>query len=79
MNVTTDNQFAAALKTIRERNGLSARDVAEGSGLTDSGIRKIESGLRRPSLATALKISGYLSEVTGESLVVISDDHRRKD
>lgn len=77
--MSVDDRFAAALKHIRAQHGLSAREVAEGSGLTDSGIRKIESGLRRPSLATALKISGYLSEVTGEKLVVMSDGRSRKD
>lgn len=77
MNI--DSQFASALRAIRTRHGLSRRVVAEGAGLDSSTISKIEIGSRQPSLATALKISGYLSEVTGEKLVVMSDDHSRKD
>lgn len=61
-----------ALRTIRERSGLSVTGLAEASGIKQSHLSNIEAGRRQPSaevvvaLAKALKVDlpSILSEPT---------------
>ena len=59
---TVSNQqsvnFGTRLKTIREYNGLSQRELAKRAGVPHSSISMIEQGLNSPSINSLAKILG---------------------
>ncbi len=60
-NVITNQQsvdFGTRLKTIREYNGLSQRELAKRAGVPHSSISMIEQGLNSPSINSLAKILG---------------------
>lgn len=57
--------FAHALKTARDRAGFNQCELAERAGFDTSFISRIESGTRRPSAATVLKLADALELVDG--------------
>ena len=54
-------QFGANLKKLRERNGLSLRDLAALCELDDSKISKIENGRFNIQLSTIFELSKGLN------------------
>jgi putative transcriptional regulator len=51
-------RFGEKLRTLRERHGMSLRDLAEALGYPSHGyIGNLESGRRKPSLEMAFKIA----------------------
>lgn len=50
--------FGSRLKTIREYNGLSQRELAKRAGVPHSSISMIEQGLNSPSINSLAKILG---------------------
>jgi transcriptional regulator with XRE-family HTH domain len=52
--------YGARLKCIRERNGLSQRELAKRAGVPHSSVSMIEQGLNSPSINSLVKIlSGF--------------------
>jgi transcriptional regulator with XRE-family HTH domain len=64
----------ARLRTLCGRAGLSLRELAEETGITDDALRKIESGRREPLITTALRIA----RVLGAEVEDIFPDRRAK-
>lgn len=54
--------FSVRLKWLRERKGLSQKEMAEKIGMTQQGYSKIELGQREPNLLTLCKIKHVLEE-----------------
>ncbi|EAD2939151.1 TPA_asm: helix-turn-helix domain-containing protein, partial [Listeria monocytogenes] len=50
-----------SFKLIRNKNGLTQKELAEKVGLAEISIRKIENGERDPSINTAVRISKILN------------------
>lgn len=51
-------RFGEKLRTLRQRSGMTMRELAEKLGLSTHGyIGDLESGRRQPSLELALKIA----------------------
>lgn len=51
-------RFGEKLRTLRQRHGMTMRDLAEKLGLGTHGyIGDLESGRRQPSLELALKVA----------------------
>src|SRR5690554_7191225 len=48
--------IGARLKVIRERNGLSQRELAKRAGITNSNISMIEQGLVSPSINSLARV-----------------------
>jgi transcriptional regulator with XRE-family HTH domain len=58
--------FGGALKTVRERQGLSQADLSEASGLHRTSISAIERGRQEPTFLTLMKLRrglGSLADV----------------
>ena len=64
-NQSVDQAVGTALKDVRQSNGLTIRDLAEGAGVSMAMISRIENGQVSPSLATLES----LSEAAGVPLV----------
>ena len=56
-----DGDVGPHLRAIRERFGLSQRELARRSGVTNGTISQIEQGLVSPSIASMRKLVGALS------------------
>jgi transcriptional regulator with XRE-family HTH domain len=62
-------RFGEKMATLRQRHGMSVRDLARELGYTShSHVGKIESGKREPSLKFAIKVAN-LFKVTIDQLV----------
>lgn len=62
-------RFGEKMATLRQRHGMSVRDLARELGYTShSHVGKIESGKREPSLKFAIKVA-RLFNVTIDQLV----------
>lgn len=57
------------LKELRERNGLTQKELAEKSGLPRSTISKIESGYQNTSLLKIIQIANALGKEVKVDLV----------
>lgn len=53
-------KFAANVGRLRERRGLTQEQLGWASGLHQTAVARIESGERRPTLATILKLADGL-------------------
>lgn len=58
--------IGARLKLIRERNGLSQRELAKRAGITNSNISMIEQGLVSPSVNSLAKVLGGIPMSLGQ-------------
>ena len=66
------SSFAAPLRELRERAGLTQAQLAQRAGLHISAVTRFEQGLREPALATAaglakalaVKVDDFLAEPT---------------
>jgi transcriptional regulator with XRE-family HTH domain len=56
----TSSGFAAGLRALRQKAGLTQAQLAERAGMHLHGISKLEQGDREPSLATAAKLAAAL-------------------
>jgi transcriptional regulator with XRE-family HTH domain len=60
MATPQNNAFAARLRELRERAGLTQQELALGAGLHLSAVTRFEQGLREPSLSTAAALAAAL-------------------
>ncbi len=65
MNLPKDGEFSETLVRSMERAGVSAAELAQRSGVTESAISLLRAGRRTPSLATVQKLAKALPELTG--------------
>lgn len=56
--IDTADDIGLRLKCIRERNGLSQRELAKRAGITNSNISMIEQGLVSPSVNSLARVLG---------------------
>jgi DNA-binding XRE family transcriptional regulator len=66
-----NRRFGALVKTLRERSGLSPRELAAQAGVHASFVRGIERGTQAPSAATAHPL---LASIKGQHRVQWTDD-----
>lgn len=50
------------IRTLREEKGLTRVELSEAAGISESHLKKIEAGSRRPGIDTYQKIIGILGE-----------------
>jgi transcriptional regulator with XRE-family HTH domain len=68
MNTQPKNTFAARLRELREKAGLTQAQLAQRAGLHLSAVTRFEHGRREPSLASAAKLAAALG-VTVDELI----------
>jgi transcriptional regulator with XRE-family HTH domain len=49
--------FGHRLREVRQKSGVTQRDLAVGSGLTEAYISNMENGVAVPSLTTVLRLA----------------------
>jgi transcriptional regulator with XRE-family HTH domain len=54
-------RFGEKLRTLRLRQGLTTRQLAESLQTTNSQISRVENGLRKPSSDLIVKISNFFN------------------
>ncbi|WP_138752788.1 helix-turn-helix domain-containing protein [Paenibacillus sinopodophylli] len=54
--------FSARLKWIREKKGMTQKEIADMIGMSAAGYGKIENGQREPNLETLVKLSRIVNE-----------------
>jgi transcriptional regulator with XRE-family HTH domain len=57
---TPHGRFAANVTRIRERRGLTQEQLGWASGIHQTAVARIESGERKPTLETILKLAAGL-------------------
>lgn len=70
------NNFSLRLKYLRERSGMTQKEVAEKIGLTQAGYGKIENGKREPNLDTLFKLK-FIFEESLDFIIGCSDQDVR--
>ena len=70
--------FSARLKWIREKKGMSQREIANIIGMSAPGYGKIENGQREPNLDKLVKLSKELDESTDFLLGITDLDRSAK-
>lgn len=70
--------FGLALRTIRERIGLSQEEASLRSGTARDYFGRMERGDQNPTYATMIKLAEGLG-VTPQDLVALAEDFRRTD
>ncbi|HZU74249.1 MAG TPA: helix-turn-helix transcriptional regulator [Acidimicrobiales bacterium] len=65
--------MAFEIRALREKKGLSQRELAERIGTTQSAIARLEAGTNSPSLVTLERVAGALGAEVSLSLVDLSD------
>lgn len=70
--------FSARAKWLREKLGMSQKEVAELVGMTPAGYGKIENGQREPSLEKLVQISTSLNESSDFLLGMVHYDNLTK-
>jgi len=65
--------LAFEIRALREKKGLSQRELAERIGTTQSAIARLEAGTNSPSLVTLERVAGALGAEVSLSLVDLSD------
>ena len=68
MRAAKEPSFAARLRELRERAGLTQAQLAERAGLHISAVTRFEQGWREPSLATAAELAKALGVKVDEFL-----------
>lgn len=69
------NNFNENLKAVRERKGLSQKDIAERIGVAKSTYSLYESGNREPNVQNIKKIADVLSVSADELLGIDEEPH----
>lgn len=69
--------FGRVLRSCRLEAGFSQRSFAKAVGISNSHLRKIESGETSPSLITVYKFSAVLRKPAGEIIVELDSNIRR--
>src|SRR5579883_964244 len=75
---TESTGFAARLKELRERAGLSQDELADRADLYKFSVAKLEQGVREPTWATVLNLAHALG-VSVEAFVTESMESRKGD
>ncbi len=52
--------LGTTVKRLREKKGMSRTEVSDAAGISESHLKKIENGIRKPGLETYRKIMGVL-------------------
>lgn len=65
MNVR-DTDLGKTIRTLRESKGMTRLELSEAAGISESHLKKIESGSRRPGIDTYQKII----DVLGADIVI---------
>lgn len=68
-NIDTDTDLGKSIRKMREAKGMSRAALAERVGISDSHLKKIESGSRKPGIDTYQKILNALG-----ACIVIEDN-----
>jgi len=55
------SHFAGRLKELRERSGVSQKDIAEKTGLTIRQVSRLETGAQKPTWETVLALAAALN------------------
>jgi DNA-binding XRE family transcriptional regulator len=66
-------RIAFEIRALREKNGLSQRELAERVGTTQSAIARLEAGNVSPSLPTLDKIAAALGAEVSLSIVDMNE------
>ena len=64
----------AAIRSIREKSGLSMREVAARAGISQPFLSQIERGLNMPSMITVYRLAEALDATPGDLLPASTDD-----
>jgi transcriptional regulator with XRE-family HTH domain len=64
-----------AVRTLRNKEGLSQEELAEGAGTDLTQVGGIERGVRNPSYTTLLRLAGALNTSVGK-LTTLADELR---
>lgn len=59
-------RFGEKLRTLRERNGITQRQLAEQLGFTNAYVSYLESGRKKPNVELVLKIADIFQVTTDE-------------
>jgi transcriptional regulator with XRE-family HTH domain len=70
-------KFGAALRAVRERQGMSQTDLSAASGLHRTHISRIERGLCEPRFETLMKLRSGLGTLA-DVFAVIEDKSGRR-
>lgn len=60
MQITKPSDLARAVKSRRQKLGLTQQEVAEGAGITRQSLARVERGIGAPSFDTVLRIFDQL-------------------
>ena len=74
------------IKELRERQGLSLKDLAELTGFSSALLSQMENHLVSPSLGTIIKLAkalgvrvgDFLGETQGEPFTIVRKDERKR-
>lgn len=55
-------EFGSTIRTLREKKEMTRSELAEAAGISESHLKKVESGSRRPGIGTYQKIIRILGE-----------------
>lgn len=64
------SEIGANLRNLREKQGLSLRDLASVTGLSPTLLSQVERGVTEPSLKTLRALSSFLGEAASSLFVV---------
>ena len=67
--------FSARLRELRALKNVTQKQVAEGSGLSETGYQKYELEEREPTLSSINKLADYF-EVSADYLLGRTDKHQ---
>lgn len=69
-------KLAKRMRDIREKKGVSKRELSQRSGVSRAAIRRIEEGERSPSLYILLLLAGSMDVNLGEVLSEIENSYK---
>ena len=67
-------KFGGLLRTVREKKGLTLRDVEEATGLLNGGISHLENGRSVPSLTTAIILCKFYDLPLKKLAAAVAED-----
>ncbi|MBR2682064.1 MAG: helix-turn-helix transcriptional regulator, partial [Atopobiaceae bacterium] len=70
--------FGAVLKRYREKAGYSQRSFARAVGISNSHLRKIESGETSPSLITVYRLSAVLDRPVTDIIIEMDGNIQKR-
>jgi transcriptional regulator with XRE-family HTH domain len=60
-----ERRLGATIRNLRERKGLSLREVSAAAGVSESFLSQVERGVASPSVASLRRMAGALGESVG--------------